>query len=203
MNPKNEEKKGEVYEYIKRYMQEYGVCPSTKEIADGIHCAPSTAHKFVIRLQEEGYIEKYGRNQIVLRERVESPEWIPIVGSIACGKPKLAIEDIETYMPISREMVGEGEYIGLIADGDSMIEAGINNRDLVLVRRQETAETGQIVAAIMKDEYTGERIATLKRIYKEKGGRIRLHPENRYMTDILVYRVEIVGVAVKVLKDII
>ena len=54
MNPKNEEKKGEVYEYIKRYMQEYGVCPSTKEIADGIHCAPSTAHKFVIRLQEEG-----------------------------------------------------------------------------------------------------------------------------------------------------
>ena len=56
MNPKNEEKKGEVYEYIKRYMQEYGVCPSTKEIADGIHCAPSTAHKFVIRLQEEGYL---------------------------------------------------------------------------------------------------------------------------------------------------
>ena len=59
MKPRNEEKKLEIYEYIKRYIREYGVCPSTGEIADGVHCARSTAHKFLVRLEEEGYIEKY------------------------------------------------------------------------------------------------------------------------------------------------
>ena len=201
MKPRNEAKKLEIYEYIKRYIREYGVCPSTGEIADGVHCARSTAHKFLVRLEEEGYIEKYGRNQIVPRERVDAPDWIPVLGSIACGKPKIALEDIETYIPISHSFMGEGEYFGLIADGDSMTEAGIEDGDIVFIRRQDTAENGEIAAVLTENE-TGEGYrATLKRFYRDEESRkIRLHPENRYMEDIMTDEADIMGVAVAVWK---
>ena len=202
MQKKNDERKLEVYNFINDFIKEYGVCPSYDEIASSIGCAKSTLFKYMKRLEEEGYIERYGRNQVVTVENSNSIDRVPVIGSVACGKPKLAIEDIQGYLPINIDWLGRGEYFALVADGDSMINIGINDGDIVIVRKQSTAENGQVVVAMIPDECGGESSATLKRFYKERG-KYRLHPENDYMDDIFVDKVEILGVAVKTISDVI
>ena len=118
---------------------------------------------------------------------------VPILGEVACGIPKFAEESIEEYVRLPVALFGRGSFFILRAYGDSMIEAGIDDGDLVLIRQQDAAEEGQIVVALIDDE------ATLKRFYPEpENHRIRLHPENPHMADIFVDRCEIQGVAVKV-----
>lgn len=201
MQKKNDERKIAVYNFINDFIKEYGVCPSYDEIASSIGCAKSTLFKYMKRLEEEGYIERYGRNQVVTVENSNSIDRVPVIGSVACGKPKLAIEDIQGYLPINIDWLGRGEYFGLVADGDSMINIGINDGDIVIVRKQSTAENGQVVVALIPDEYGGEMTATLKRFYKERG-RYRLQPENDTMKDIYVKRLEILGIAVKTISDV-
>lgn len=201
MQKKNDERKIEVYNFINDFIKEYGVCPSYDEIASSIGCAKSTLFKYMKRLEEEGYIERYGRNQVVTVENSNTIDRVPVIGSVACGKPKLAIEDIQGYLPINIDWLGRGEYFGLVADGDSMINIGINDGDIVIVRKQSTAENGQVVVALIPDEYGGEMTATLKRFYKERG-RYRLQPENDTMKDIYVKHLEILGIAVKTISDV-
>ena len=202
MQKKNDERKIKIYNFINDFIKEYGVSPSYDEIASSIGCAKSTLFKFMKRLEEEGYIERYGRNQIVTIENSNSIDRIPVIGSVACGKPKLAIEDIQGYIPINMDWLGKGEYFGLVADGDSMINIGIKDGDIVIVRKQEIAENGQVVVAMIFDEYSGEMTATLKRFYKEQG-RYRLHPENDELDDIYVDELQILGIAVKSISDVI
>ncbi len=122
---------------------------------------------------------------------------VPVLGRIACGIPKYAEENIEEYIRLPVALFGQGDFFLLRAYGDSMIESGIEDGDLVLIRQQSSADDGQIVVALMEDE------ATLKRFYPEPSKhRIRLHPENSHMDDIYVDNCEIQGVAVKVLKDL-
>ena len=122
---------------------------------------------------------------------------VPILGAVSCGVPKFAEENIDEYVRLPVSIFGKGDYFLLRADGDSMIDAGIETGDLVLIRQQDTAEPGQIVVALMEDE------ATLKRYFPEpKKHRIRLHPENPRMEDIYVESCVIQGVAVKVIKDV-
>ena len=201
MQKKNDERKIEIYNFINDFIKEYGVCPSYDEIASSIGCAKSTLFKYMKRLEEEGYIERYGRNQVVTVENSNAIDRVPVIGSVACGKPKLAIEDIQGYLPINIDWLGRGEYFALVADGDSMINIGINDGDIVIVRKQSTAENGQVVVALIPDEYGGEMTATLKRFYKERG-RYRLQPENDTMKDIYVKRLEILGIAVKTISDV-
>ena len=132
-------------------------------------------------------IEKLSSNSGVIRAAV--------VGSIACGIPNLAEENIEEYVSLPRSMFGNGEFFILRANGESMIDAGIETGDLVVIRKQSCAEDGQIVVALVEDE------TTLKRLYRENG-KVRLHPENRDMDDIIVDDCIIQGVAVKVIKDL-
>ena len=123
---------------------------------------------------------------------------VAVVGSVACGLPLLAEENIECYLPISKEFLGSGKYFILKANGNSMINAGICDGDYVIVKQQETAEEGQIVVALIDDE------ATLKRFYRDdKQKKIRLHPENNRMKDMYFDNVVIQGIAVKVIKDLI
>ena len=201
MQKKNDERKLEIYNFINDFIKEYGVCPSYDEIASSIGCAKSTLFKHMKRLEEEGYIELYGRNQVVTVENSNSIDRVPVIGSVACGKPKLAIEDIQGYLPINIDWLGRGEYFALVADGDSMINIGINDGDIVIVRKQSTAENGQVVVALIPDEYGGEMTATLKRFYKERG-RYRLQPENDSIKDIYVDKLEILGIAVKNISDV-
>ena len=206
MRPKNDERKMEVYRFVTDFMKDRGVCPTTQEIGDTLGMAKSTVSKYMNRLIEDGLIEKYGRYQTVLSEQTLLPEgyvMMPVVGSVACGQPILAIEEVEEYIPINVGMLGYGDYFGLIARGDSMIDAGINDGDTVYVRKQNTAIDGEIVVAMVEDEFTDGWSATLKRFYRDmKHSRYILHPENPRLEDIIVDKVHVVGVAVRVLKNL-
>lgn len=202
MRKKNDERMMQIYNYINDFIKEYGVSPSYADIASAMRCAKSTLFLYMRRLEEEGYISRMGHNQIVTLENSNAIDRIPVIGSVACGKPKLAIEDIQGYLPINVDWLGGGEYFGLVANGDSMINIGINDGDIVIVRKQSAAENGQVVVAMIPDEYGGEMSATLKRFYKERGKKFRLHPENDYMDDIFVDKLEILGVAVKIISDV-
>ena len=203
MRAKNEETKFRIYEYINSYIKAHRVSPSIKDIAKEANCAVSTAYKFLVRLEEDGLIERCGRKQIISEVNKWAIDYIPVVGLVACGNPKLAVENIQTYLPINREFLGSGEYIGLVASGESMINAGIEDGDIVIVRKQPTAEEGQIVVAMVQNDFDNEYSATLKRFYRTKDEKVfRLHPENSDMEDIYVNSIEIVGIAVKVIKDL-
>lgn len=204
MRERNDERKMDVYNYVNEFMKERGVCPTTQQIADTLGVAKSTVSKYMNRLVEEGFIEKYGRYQTIINGSPNSQYTLmPVVGSIACGEPILAIEEVEEYIPIDISLLGYGEYFGLIAKGDSMINAGISNGDTVYVRKQNSAIDGEIVVAMIEDEYSDGWSATLKRFYRDmKNGRYILRPENADYSDIVVNDVHIVGVAVRVLKHL-
>ena len=163
MSRKNEERKREVYLFIKKYMRENGASPTINEIAEAFGMAKSTTSKFLTRLIEEGAIERRGRYGMKTAERSFVPYMMPIIGTVACGKPILAVEDIQGYIPLDESMA-RGEYFGLVAKGDSMIDVGINDGDVVYVRRQETCEDGDIVVALIDDDLTDGSEATLKRL---------------------------------------
>ena len=206
MRPQNDERKMEVYRFVTDFMKERGVCPTTQEIGNTLGMAKSTVSKYMNRLIDDGLIEKYGRYQTVISDSVNLPEnfvMMPVVGSISCGQPILAIEDVEEYIPIDVSLLGYGEYFGLIARGDSMIEAGIHDGDTVYIRKQNSAMDGEIIVAMVEDDYSDGWSATLKRFYRDlKNNRYILHPENSRLEDIIVDQVHVVGVAVRVLKNL-
>lgn len=194
MRPQNDERKMEVYRFVNDFMKERGVCPTTQQIGDTLGMAKSTVSKYMNRLINDGLIEKYGRYQTIINDIEASiPDnmvMMPVVGSISCGQPVLAIEDVEEYIPIDVSLLGYGEYFGLIARGDSMIEAGIHDGDTVYIRKQNSAMDGEIVVAMVEDDYSDSWSATLKRFYRDlKNNRYILHPENSRLEDIIVDQV--------------
>jgi len=123
---------------------------------------------------------------------------LPVVGDVACGTPILAEQNIESYFTMSGNILGSGDYFILRAKGDSMINVDIHDGDYVVIRQQDTAEDGQVVAALVND---GE--CTLKRFYRDtKTKTYRLHPENDTMEDMIFDNVNIQGVAVMILRNL-
>ena len=203
MRPKNEETKKKIYEFINEYIQTNRVSPTIREIASGTNCAVSTAYKFMVRLQEEGLIDMAGRRHIVSSVNSWAMKSAPILGMVACGKPQTAIQDIQGYLPLNMDYFGSGEYFALVAEGDSMVNVGIDEGDLVIVRRQSTCDDGLIAVVQIEDESDDECSATLKRVFRDKKHkRFLLHPENDTMEDFYADNVEIIGIAVKVLKNL-
>ena len=148
---------------------------------------------------EKGIIEKDNGARCLITPNMKKIQKdtlsVPIVGSVACGTPVLSEENIEDYITIPRKLTGTGNFYILRAFGDSMIEAGIEDGDLVLVHNTHEAQDGQIVVALVENE------TTLKRIYiDDKHKKIILHPENKNMRDMVFDEVSIQGVAVSVLK---
>lgn len=187
-------------EFIDEYIETNNASPTITEITEGVGLPRSTVGRYIAYMREQGVIDYDGHRNIttrqVLKTKNESVK-VPVLGSVSCGVPKLAIENIEEYIRLPVALFGRGDFFILRANGDSMIEAGIDDGDLVLVREQNYADPGQIVVALMDDE------ATLKRFYPEpQKRRIRLHPENSALKDIYVKECIIQGVAVKVLKDL-
>ena len=189
----------ERYERIKTFIAEFidenGNSPSLDEIAAGTGIAKTSVARYVNNMIERGELYSYGRRTIKPSDTKAEVVRVPILGQVACGLPKLAEENIEEYVRLPVALFGRGKFYILRAVGNSMINAGIDDGDLVLIRQQPTAEIGHIVVALVDDE------ATLKRYYPENG-HIRLHPENHDQDDIIVPDCEIQGVAVKVLKDL-
>ena len=186
-----------IEKFVSDYTDSNGISPTMQEVADGVGSSKATVQRYIAQLCDDGILDYSGYRTMTSTKTKAAAIRVPVLGTIACGIPKFAEENIEEYVRLPVALFGKGNFFILRAYGDSMIEAGIDNGDLVLIRQQNYADEGQIVVALMEDE------ATLKRFYPEpKQHRIRLHPENSRMDDIYVDNCEIQGVAVKVLKDL-
>ena len=186
---------------IERFVCEYadrnGYSPSMQEIADGVGSSKPTVYRYISQMNRDGILEYSGVRNVRAAKDDPRVTRVGIPGRVACGLPKLAEENIEEYVKLPVSLFGEGPFYLLYANGESMIEAGIDDGDMVLVRKQDTAEPGQIVVVRIENE------ATLKRYYPEpENRRIRLHPENKTMTDYYTDHCEIQVVAVSVFKDL-
>ena len=201
MRSKNEQTLSAILTLINDCYFQEGTYPSLQQIANAVGLSTTQTYRYVDELIKRGEIDKKGKFGDLQTKEIANTicnnNRLPIVGEIACGGPILAEENIESYVTFSKELLGSGKFFILRTKGDSMINAGINDGDLVIVRQQETAEIGQIVVALIGNE------ATLKRYYLDnKRKKIRLHPENDKMEDMFFDDIAIQGIAVKVLKDL-
>ncbi|MBQ5885171.1 MAG: repressor LexA [Clostridia bacterium] len=200
MRTKNSEYFIQIEEFIKEYYEKNGISPSMREISQKVGISCATVHRYLSTMRDEGKIKYSGHRSIISSQSVRDfgeVLKVPVLGRVSCGMPKYAEENIEEYINLPTSIFGNGNFYILYASGDSMIEAGINDGDMVLICVQNTAEVGDIVVALIDDE------VTLKRYYPDPvHKRIRLHPENRSMKDIIVSDCIVQGVAVKLIKDL-
>lgn len=186
----SEDKVIKVLDFIKDFQKKEGRSPSFRQIAKG--CSfPSlaTAQKYVAILQSRGMIEKNSLGKINIPRNLSKGKTViaPLVGTIACGTPILAEENIEETFQLPTAIFGNAKSILLRASGDSMTGVGINDGDLIVAEICDTADEGDIVVALLEDS------ATVKTLHK-KNGHIYLHPENPNYKDILADNVIIQGI---------
>ena len=186
--------------FIKKYMASHGYPPSIREICKGVNLSsPATVHAHVKNLEKLGYLKNESNKfrtieLLVDNEYAESSEElikVPLLGKITAGNPIEAIENPDEFMSLPAELIPAKETIfTLKVSGDSMINAGIFDGDIVIIQKQKVARNGEIVAAM-----TMENEVTLKTFYKEKD-HIRLQPENDNMEPFIFDNVEILGKAI-------
>ena len=194
---KSEQRMKAICEYIEEYQFEYHRTPTMDLIAEAVGTVKSNVYKYLGEMEQRGMIDRNGRNIIVHSKVHSSPKLnrVPILGNVSCGALEYAEENFEDYVPLPAALFGEGQFFILRASGNSMIEAGIEPGDLVVVRKQATADDGDIVVALVDSE------TTLKRFFLDADRKcVRLHPENKCMEDIFVKNCYIQGVAQHVIK---
>lgn len=190
----------QILDFIKQEVREKGYPPSVREICEAIGLkSTSTVHGHLSRLEKKGYIRRDptkpraieildGATELLPSHPGQEIIEVPIVGTITAGTPILAVENVEDTFPIPASYVNSsGSVFMLKVKGESMIEAGIFDKDLVLVRQQSTADNGDIIVALIDGDY-----ATVKTFYKENG-HIRLQPENSSMSPIIVSDCAVLG----------
>ena len=193
-----------ILKFIEKQIMTDGYPPSVREIGQAVGLSSTaTVHGYLERLEKKGYIKKKDKKGRTLRllkgstgetKKTSSKDFytqkelveVPVVGKITAGMPILAVENVTDTFPIPIDFVGNSECFMLTVRGESMIEAGILDGDYILVKKQNNANNGEIVVALIEDE------ATVKTFYKEKG-HIRLQPENHTMDPIIVPDCQILG----------
>ncbi len=196
MRTLNQETLCRMEQYIKEYQTKNGRSPSYRNIMHGIGMSSlNLVQRYVLALEREGRIERtrLGSIEIPNQLKPRGTTLVPLIGQIACGEPCFEVENIEESFALPRSVFGNGELYMLRAFGDSMIEVGINDGDLIVLRKQDHAQDGEIVVALTSGNNT------LKRLY-HRNGKIVLHPENKTMKDIIVSNCEIQGVLVGCIK---
>ena len=188
-----------VLDFVKQYEKKQGYSPSLEEIQRHFKLASvSTAHFHIKQLQKKGLLtkeEKHGRTISAMKEKKTLE--IQLVGNIAAGQPIEAIEMSDETVTVPRSDIKlPFQHYALRVKGDSMIEDGIFNDDIVVIRSQKTADDGQTVVAIIDDNQ-----ATLKKIFKEKG-KIRLQPANKNLRPFFRKKVEVRGVVEKIIRTL-
>ena len=199
MRSKSIELMNEIKKYIEEYYLQYRQSPSTTKIAEAVGIARGTAYKYLVEMSERNMIEYDGQeiSTEVTRKYNKEQTQTPIVGSVPCGSPQYEEENIEEYVSLPTAIFGKGDFFILRASGQSMIGAGIDDGDLVVVRKQVEANEGDIVVALVDNQNT------LKRYYRDNANKkIILHPENKTMKDITVDDCYIQGVACHIIKKI-
>jgi repressor LexA len=189
----------EIWDYLLAYVEKHGYPPTVREIGQAVGLAsPSTVHAHLANLERAGLLKRDPTKpralELIARERArerEEEHKLPLLGQVAAGSPLLAEENIEDYLAVPEPLSRGGEEFLLRVKGDSMTGAGILDGDILVVRRQESADNGEIVVALAgEDESAGE--ATVKRFFRE-GGRVRLQPENDALEPIYADYVQVLG----------
>ncbi|MBO5222813.1 MAG: transcriptional repressor LexA [Clostridia bacterium] len=188
---KRDEKRAQILEFVTAKVTEEGYVPSVREICKAVGLSsPATVHYHLNQLCEEGLISKEPGKKRFLRLSGQSSSGafvkIPVVGRVTAGQPILAQEYIEDYIQVPADRIRGRDTFALTVRGDSMINAGILDGDVIIVLRTPVAEDGEIVVALLGDE------ATVKRFYRE-GRRFRLQPENDAYAPIYTEEVKILG----------
>ena len=187
----------EIWDFLVDYVDRHGYPPTVREIGEAVGLAsPSTVHAHLANLERAGLLKRDPTKpralELVGRERHEAPattlEKLPLVGQIAAGGPLLAEENVEDHLAVPETL--RGDFL-LRVKGDSMIDAGILDGDLVVVQRAQEARNGEIVVALAGDDESADE-ATVKRFFRENG-RVRLQPENDALEPIYAPHVQILG----------
>jgi repressor LexA len=202
----------EIWKFLTDYVDEHGYPPTVREIGEAVGLAsPSTVHAHLANLERAGLIKRDPTKPRALELRrdpkpeparvAEDVHRLPLVGEIAAGGPLLAEQNVEEYLAVPEPLArGGGEEFLLRVKGDSMINAGILDGDVVVVRREQTARDGEIVVALAgQDELADE--ATVKRFFREDG-RVRLQPENDALEPIYADHVQVLGVVTGVFRTL-
>ncbi|MBQ6214450.1 MAG: repressor LexA [Oscillospiraceae bacterium] len=196
-------KRSETFKIIEDFMDEwaweYGTNPTQKTISEATGLSLSTVNRYLNELKKESGLAsiRVNRSRDEISRLYEYSKAAVLYSDIACGVPKYAEENIAEFVKLPVSLFGSGDFFILNASGNSMINAGIEDGDMVLIKRQDYADPGDIVVALIEDE------ATLKRFYRDdENRRVILHPENDYMEDIYVKQCIIQGVAVFVFKKL-
>lgn len=186
-----EEKLNQVYDFTVDFIEQNGFSPSVRDICEKLNIkSTATAYSYLNRLKEKGLISATPLKKRALclpNEKKISFKSIPLVGVIRAGSPIFAVENLEGYYPLPEDFLGNGNEFALKVQGESMINAGIYDGDVIIVNQQNTANNGEIVVALIDDS------ATVKRFYK-KDGKIILHPENDQLEDMIYDEVVILGI---------
>ena len=204
------ERQQEIWNFLVEYVDGHGYPPTVREIGERVGLAsPSTVHAHLANLERAGLLRRdptKPRALELLGLRREPPaaeaqvHRLPLVGEIAAGGPLLAEQNIEDYIAVPEPLARGGEEFLLRVKGDSMVNAGILDGDVVVVRRQDTAQDGDIVVALAGEDETSDE-ATVKRFFRENG-RIRLQPENDSLAPIYASHVQILGKVIGVFRSL-
>src|ERR1051325_6325581 len=200
----------EIWKFLTDYADAHGYPPTVREIGEAVGLAsPSTVHAHLANLERAGLIKRDPTKPRALELRRDPrPEparaadvhRLPLVGEIAAGGPLLADQNVEEYVAVPEPLAGGGEEFLLRVKGDSMINAGILEGDLVVVRRAQTAEDGDIVVALAGSDETVDE-ATVKRFFRD-GRRVRLQPENDELEPIYADHAQILGKVTGVFRSL-
>jgi repressor LexA len=205
----------EILQFLGQYVDDHGYPPTVREIGDAVGLAsPSTVHAHLANLERLGLLRRDPTKpralELVGRPRPAAApapapadadtSLLPLVGRIAAGGPLLAEEAVEDRVAVPKLVGGDADFL-LRVTGDSMIDAGILDGDLVVVRRQQDARDGEIVVALVGDDESADE-ATVKTFRRDPGGRVRLQPENSALEPIYADHVQILGRVVGVLRSL-
>jgi len=211
-NPMLTSRQQEIWQFLAEYVDAHGYPPTVREIGDAVGLAsPSTVHAHLANLERAGLLRRDPTKpraiELVGRRREEpavarsaSVPTLPLLGQIAAGSPLLAEEAVEEEIAIPEPLGRDADFL-LRVKGDSMIEAGILDGDIVVVRKQTDARPGEIVVALVGDDESTDE-ATVKTFHRERDGRIRLQPENSSLEPLFPEHVEILGKVTGVFRSL-
>ena len=194
MSERSRSKMQAVLNYINTYNAENGYSPTVREICAELHIkSTASAYYYLEKLTNEGLLSRSPNKNRAVNFKKNSSINIPLIGTVTAGQPIFAYENYEDYYSFPAGSFRGSELFMLNVQGSSMIDAGINEGDLIVLQHQDTADDGDIVVALVDGE------TTLKRFYR-KDGKIVLHPENKRMKDIVVDECAVQGVLVGCIK---
>ncbi|OEF95998.1 transcriptional repressor LexA [Desulfuribacillus alkaliarsenatis] len=195
----------QILNFIKLEVQKKGYPPSVREIGEAVGLASSsTVHSHLAKIEEAGYIRRDPTKPRAIEilddldseSLIQEYSYVPVIGKVTAGIPITAVEHIEQYLPISKNLIKNDVAFILHVSGESMIEAGILDDDYAIVRQQPTVNNGEIAVVMTEDDE-----ATIKRLYKENNG-YRLQPENSSLAPTYVNNVTVLGKVIGIYREI-